>query len=423
MNILDIITRKKNNQSLSYDELFFAFNGYLNGSIPDYQMSALLMAICINGMTEEETIYLTDSFINSGEIIDTSNIKGKIVDKHSTGGVGDKTTLVLAPLLAALGYKVLKMSGRGLGFTGGTIDKLESISGYQVEEPFEKVEDEINKIGLAVISQTKNLVPADKKIYALRDVTSTVSSIPLIASSIMSKKIASGASTIVIDVKVGNGALIKTIDDARKLAKLMIKIGNNYQRKIICVLTNMDEPLGLAIGNSNEVLEAIDSLNGKGPKDLMELVKVLASEIIMANENISLDEAYKKIDEKINNREAYNKFLEMVEYQGGDIKTIKLSKRIFSIKTDKEGFINSIDALKLGELVKKMGGGRLEKNDSINHEVGINLSVKVGDFVKQNDELMRIYLGDKDISFRELNGIFKISSTKIEPKLVYEIIR
>ena len=421
--MLEIIDKKRLGCILTKEEIEYVIKEYTNGNIPDYQMSALLMAICINGMTEEETIYLTDSFINSGEIIDTSNIKGKIVDKHSTGGVGDKTTLVLAPLLAALGYKVLKMSGRGLGFTGGTIDKLESISGYQVEEPFEKVEDEINKIGLAVISQTKNLVPADKKIYALRDVTSTVSSIPLIASSIMSKKIASGASTIVIDVKVGNGALIKTIDDARKLAKLMIKIGNNYQRKIICVLTNMDEPLGLAIGNSNEVLEAIDSLNGKGPKDLMELVKVLASEIIMANENISLDEAYKKIDDKINNREAYNKFLEMVEYQGGDIKTIKLSKRIFSIKTDKEGFINSIDALKLGELVKKMGGGRLEKNDSINHEVGINLSVKVGDFVKQNDELMRIYLGDKDISFRELNGIFKISSTKIEPKLVYEIIR
>lgn len=421
--MLEIIDKKRLGCILTKEEIEYVIKEYTNGNIPDYQMSAFLMAICINGMTEEETIYLTDSFINSGEIIDTSNIKGKIVDKHSTGGVGDKTTLVLAPLLAALGYKVLKMSGRGLGFTGGTIDKLESISGYQVEEPFEKVEDEINKIGLAVISQTKNLVPADKKIYALRDVTSTVSSIPLIASSIMSKKIASGASTIVIDVKVGNGALIKTIDDARKLAKLMIKIGNNYQKKIICVLTNMDEPLGLAIGNSNEVLEAIDSLNGKGPKDLMELVKVLASEIIMANENISLDEAYKKIDEKINNREAYNKFLEMVEYQGGDIKTIKLSKRIFSIKTDKEGFINSIDALKLGELVKKMGGGRLEKNDSINHEVGINLSVKVGDFVKQNDELMRIYLGDKDISFRELNGIFKISSTKIEPKLVYEIIK
>ena len=421
--MLEIIDKKRLGCILTKEEIEYVIKEYTNGNIPDYQMSALLMAICINDMTEEETIYLTDSFINSGEIIDTSNIKGKIVDKHSTGGVGDKTTLVLAPLLAALGYKVLKMSGRGLGFTGGTIDKLESISGYQVEEPFEKVEDEINKIGLAVISQTKNLVPADKKIYALRDVTSTVSSIPLIASSIMSKKIASGASTIVIDVKVGNGALIKTIEDARKLAKLMIKIGNNYQRKIICVLTNMDEPLGLAIGNSNEVLEAIDSLNGKGPKDLMELVKVLASEIIMANENISLDEAYKKIYEKINNREAYNKFLEMVEYQGGNIKTIKLSKRIFSIKTDKEGFINSIDALKLGELVKKMGGGRLEKNDSINHEVGINLSVKVGDFVKQNDELMRIYLGDKDISFRELNGIFKISSTKIEPKLVYEIIR
>ena len=289
--MLEIIDKKRLGCILTKEEIEYVIKEYTNGNIPDYQMSALLMAICINGMTEEETIYLTDSFINSGEIIDTSNIKGKIVDKHSTGGVGDKTTLVLAPLLAALGYKVLKMSGRGLGFTGGTIDKLESISGYQVEEPFEKVEDEINKIGLAVISQTKNLVPADKKIYALRDVTSTVSSIPLIASSIMSKKIASGASTIVIDVKVGNGALIKTIDDARKLAKLMIKIGNNYQKKIICVLTNMDEPLGLAIGNSNEVLEAIDSLNGKGPKDLMELVKVLASEIIMANENISLDEA------------------------------------------------------------------------------------------------------------------------------------
>ena len=226
-----------------------------------------------------------------------------------------------------------------------------------------------------------------------------------------------------VDVKVGNGALLKNIEDARTLAELMIKIGHSYQRKIICVLTNMDEPLGLAIGNSNEVLEAIDALNGKGPKDLMDLVKVLVSEILMANENISIEDAYAKIDEKINNKEAYNKFLEMVKYQGGDINSINLSKRIFSIKTDKEGYISSINALKLGELVKKMGGGRLEKNDSINHEVGINLSVKVGDFVKPNDELMRIYLGDKDISFKELGGIFTISQTKKEEKLIYEIIK
>ena len=421
--MLDIIDKKRLGESLTKEEIEYVVKEYTSGNIPDYQMSALLMAICLNGMNEEETINLTDSFIKSGEVIDTSNIKGVIVDKHSTGGVGDKTTLVLTPLLATLGYKVLKISGRGLGFTGGNIDKLEAIQGYQVEEPFEKVEEEINSIGLAVISQTKNLVPADKKIYALRDVTSTVSSIPLIASSIMSKKIASGASTIVIDVKVGNGALLKNIEDARTLAKLMIKIGHSYQRKIICVLTNMDEPLGLAIGNSNEVLEAIDALNGKGPKDLMDLVKVLVSEILMANENISIEDAYAKIDEKINNKEAYNKFLEMVKYQGGDINSINLSKRIFSIKTDKEGYISSINALKLGELVKKMGGGRLEKNDPINHEVGINLSVKVGDFVKPNDELMRVYLGDKDISFKELGGIFTISQTKKEEKLIYEIIK
>ena len=423
MNIIDIIVKKKNKEILTYDEIKYAVDNFIGGEVKDYQMSSLLMAIVLNGMSEEEIFNLTKIMLDSGDKIDLSKINGIKVDKHSTGGVGDKTTLVVGPLAAACGVPIAKMSGKGLGFTGGTIDKLESIKGFNTNISEERFINQVNDIGISLVSQSGNLVPADKKIYALRDVTSTVSSIPLIASSIMSKKIASGASTIVIDVKVGNGALIKTIDDARKLAKLMIKIGNNYQRKIICVLTNMDEPLGLAIGNSNEVLEAIDSLNGKGPKDLMELVKVLASEIIMANENISLDEAYKKIDEKINNREAYNKFLEMVEYQGGDIKTIKLSKRIFSIKTDKEGFINSIDALKLGELVKKMGGGRLEKNDSINHEVGINLSVKVGDFVKQNDELMRIYLGDKDISFRELNGIFKISSTKIEPKLVYEIIR
>lgn len=421
--MLEIIDKKRLGLELTKEEIDYFVREYTNGNIPDYQMSALLMAICINGMTEEETINLTESFIASGEVIDTSNIDGIIVDKHSTGGVGDKTTLVLAPLLASLGYKVLKMSGRGLGFTGGTIDKLEAIEGYKVEEPFDKVEKQINDIGLAVISQTKNLVPADKKIYALRDVTSTVSSIPLIASSIMSKKIASGAKTIVMDVKVGDGALLKTIEEARLLSKLMIKIGKRYDRKIICVLTNMSTPLGYAIGNSNEVIEAINTLNGNGPTDLLEVVITLAKEIILANENISEEEAINKIMKKINSKEAYNKFLELVEYQGGNINSLKMSKRIFSIKTDKEGYIASIDALKIGELVKNMGGGRLEKKDKINYEVGINLSKKIGDYVKPNDELMRIYLGDKDISFKELNGIFKISNEKKEPKLIYEIIK
>lgn len=421
--MLDIINKKRLGYELTKEEIDYFVKEYTAGNIKDYQASALLMAICINGMTEEETINLTESFIKSGDQIDTSGISGIVVDKHSTGGVGDKTTLVLAPLLASLGYKVLKMSGRGLGFTGGTIDKLEAIEGYNVELPFEQTIDQVNKIGLTVISQTKNLVPADKKIYALRDVTSTVSSIPLIASSIMSKKIASGANTIVIDVKVGDGALLKTIDDARKLSNLMIKIGKKYNKKIICVLTNMDAPLGFSIGNSNEVLEAIDTLNGNGPEDLLELVRVLACEIVLANEIITLEEAYNKIDEKLNNGEAYSKFLELIKYQGGNIKSLKLSNRVFSIKTDKEGYIQSINALKIGELVKKMGGGRIEKNDSINHEVGINLSVKIGDKVKPNDELMRIYLGDKDISFKELNGIFKISNKKEDYKLIYEIIK
>lgn len=421
--MLEIINKKRLGYELNKEEIEYFVKEYTNGKIKDYQASALLMAICINGMTEEETINLTDSFIKSGEQLDVSNIEGIVVDKHSTGGVGDKTTLVLAPLLASLNYKVLKMSGRGLGFTGGTIDKLEAIKGYKVELPFEQTIKQVNEIGLTVISQTKNLVPADKKIYALRDVTATVSSIPLIASSIMSKKIASGAKTIVIDVKVGEGALLKTIEEARKLANLMIKIGKNYDRKVICVLTNMDTPLGKAIGNSNEVLESIETLKGNGPDDLRELVKILAREIILANENITIEEANKKIDEKLNNKEAYNKFLELVKCQGGDLDSLKLSKRVFSIKTDKEGYINSIDALKLGELVKKMGGGRMEKEDTINHEVGINLTVKIGDKVKPNDELMRIYLGDKDISFKELNGIFKIGNEKNNYNLIYEIIK
>jgi len=315
------------------------------------------------------------------------------------------------------------MSGRGLGFTGGTIDKLEAIEGYQVEVPFEEVVKQVNEIGVTIISQTKNLVPADKKIYALRDVTSTVSSIPLIASSIMSKKIASGAKTIVMDVKVGKGALVNTIEEARELSNLMIKIGEKYDRKVICVLTNMDKPLGKAIGNSIEVLEAIDAMKGEGPKDLDEVVKVLATQILIATKNLTEEEALKQINEKIQSGEVYNKFTELVKYQKGNIEKIELSKRIFSIKTDKEGFITSIDALKLGELVKAMGGGRKTKEDKIDFTVGVKLTVNIGDYVNKNDELMRIYLGNVDVSLEQLKGIFEIGSSKVEVDQIYEILK
>ena len=290
MNIIDIITKKKNKEELSYDEINYAITNYLNGEVKDYQMSSLLMAIVLNGMTDEETFNLTKIMIESGDVIDLSSINGTVVDKHSTGGVGDKTTLILAPLLATLGLKVAKMSGRGLGHTGGTIDKLESIEGFKVKLDEKEFIKQVNDIGLSIISQTANLVPADKKLYALRDVTGTTESIPLIASSIMSKKIASGASHIILDVKVGNGALMKNIKDATELANEMIKIGKRYNRKVICVLTNMEEPLGNTIGNAIEVKEAIETLKGNGPEDLNNLVITLASLLIESVENKSIDE-------------------------------------------------------------------------------------------------------------------------------------
>lgn len=421
--MLKIIDKKRLGLELTKEEIEYVVENYVNGTIEDYQMSALLMAICINGMSDNETINLTECYIKSGEVIDTSEIKGTVVDKHSTGGVGDKTTLVLAPLLATFNLKVLKMSGRGLGFTGGTIDKLESIKGYNVEIPFDKVKKQVNEIGVAVISQTQNLVPADKKIYALRDVTSTVSSIPLIAASIMSKKIASGAKTIVIDVKVGSGALVKTHEEARTLSNLMIKIGKNYNRKTICVLTNMDNPLGKTIGNSIEVHEAIETLQGKGPNDLKEIVKILAAQILISETELTEEEAFTQIEEKIASGDALKIFKQMVEYQNGDINEVPLSKRVFSIKTDKEGYITKIDAQRLGELVKAMGGGRITKEDKIDHTVGIRLSVEIGSYVQPNDELMRIYLGSKDVSLEQLKGIFKISREPKETKLIYEIIK
>ena len=424
MNIIEIIEKKKNKKKLTFDEIKYAVMGYVNDEIKDYQMSSLLMAIVLNGMDDEETILLTKVMLESGDKIDLSRINGKVADKHSTGGVGDKTTLILAPLVATMGVKVAKMSGRGLGHTGGTIDKLESIEGFKVALTDEEFINQVNNVGCAVISQTKNIVPADKKLYALRDVTGTVDSIPLIASSIMSKKIASGASIIVIDVKVGNGALMKTKDSAIKLANLMIKIGKYYDRKVVCVLSNMEEPLGKNIGNGLEVLEAINTLKGEGPKDLTTLVLTLSSIMVSLSLDITEEEARVKLIENIKNGEAYNKFKEFVKVQGGNINNIKVEENVISIKSSRDGFIKHIDTYKLGEIVRKIGGGRLNKEDTIDYGVGIVLNKKVGDYLFENEELLKLYCKNTDISINEIIECFDIVEEKIEkPRLIIDIIR
>jgi len=423
MEIIEIITKKKNGENLSYDELKYVVDGYVDGAIKDYQMSSLLMAIVCNGMTEEETVNLTKIMIESGDVIDLNNIDGIVVDKHSTGGVGDKTTLILAPIVAACGLKVAKMSGRGLGHTGGTIDKLESIEGYQVELSKDEFMKQVNDIGVAVISQSGNLAPADKKIYALRDVTGTTESIPLIASSIMSKKIASGASVIVLDVKVGNGALMKTIEDARELSKRMITIGKSYGRKVVCILSNMEEPLGYAVGNGLEVKECIDCLNNKGPKDVMKLVLALATYMVSSGKNIDTEVAKQEVIDVVTSGKAYELFKEWIKYQHGNIENIKVSERAISIKSKESGFIESVDALKIGELAKKLGAGRMTKEDKIEHGVGIVLSKKVGDFVIENEEIAKVYIENKDIRVDEILSCFEIGEHAVTPKLILEIIK
>jgi len=424
MTILDIINKKRLKHELTKEEIEFVVNGYLDKTIEDYQMSALLMAIVLNGMNEKETINLTDVMIKSGDIIDLSDIEGIIVDKHSTGGVGDKVTLVLAPLLASMGIKIAKMSGRGLGHTGGTIDKLESIEGFNVSIEQEKFIKQVNDINIALVSQTGNLAPADKKIYALRDVTGTVESIPLIASSIMSKKIASGADIIMIDVKVGNGALIKNITDAKKLANLMVKIGKYYKKPTICLLTNMDEPLGYAIGNALEVEESINTLKGNGPSDLLEVVITLCSIIIGAVKKIPNSDAKDLLFKQLNNGDAYKKFEEFVIAQGGNLENLKISDKVFSIKSDKQGYINKIDALKLGEIAKQIGAGRSTLEDKIDYEVGLVLTKKVGDYVEKEEEIVKVYLKDKDVSITQILDCFQIDNElESKSKLILDIIK
>lgn len=406
--ILDIINKKRLGKELSYEELDFFFNGYLDGEVADYQMSSLLMAICINGMTDEEIYALTKIFIDSGDVLDFSDIPGIKVDKHSTGGIGDKTTLVIAPIAAACGVPIIKMSGRGLGYTGGTIDKLESIPGYRIDLTDEEIIKQVHEIGIVVTGQTGDLVPMDKVIYALRDVTSTVSSIPLIASSIMSKKIASGADKIIIDIKVGNGALLQTKEDAKKLSSLMKKIGSFYNREVHTIISDMNAPLGYAVGNSLEVLEAIDVLKGKEKDNhFVDLCIELASDMVSMGKNISIEEARKLVLDAIDSKKAYKKFLELVEYQHGDIKGIKVSEKTYKIKAERSGTIKKINALEVGKLSLNLGAGKVSIKDKIDYTVGVKLNFEVGDVVDKGDVLATIYYNKKNPEVL-VDKIFKI---------------
>ena len=406
MHIVDIINKKRLGKILTREELDYAFNGYLKGSVKDYQMSSLLMAICINGMDDLETLALVDIFIKSGEILDLSSIPGIKVDKHSTGGVGDKVTLIIGPIVASCGCVVPKMSGRGLGHTGGTIDKLESIEGFNTSLSEDEFINQVKKIGLAVIGQTKNLCPLDKVIYALRDVTGTTSSIPLIATSIMSKKIAGGADKILLDVKVGNGALMKTREDAERLASLMEKIGREYNREVICEITDMSVPLGDNIGNSLEVIEAMDILNGKRGS-LYDLCIEISSEMISLSKNISKSDAKIEAINAVDSKRAYNKFLEFVKAQGGDINTLKVSDKTIEVRSTKNGIIKEVNALALGELSVSLGAGRRNKEDKIDHTVGIVLEKHLDEHVEIGELLFTLYVNDLNIEINP-DDYFKI---------------
>lgn len=403
MNILDIIRKKRDKEVLSKEEINYFIENYTNGEIPDYQAASLIMAIFLNGLNKQETTDLTLSMANSGDILDLSTLKKIIVDKHSTGGVGDKVSLILLPIVSSLGVPVAKMSGRGLGFTGGTADKLESIPGYNTQISIQKFIENVKKIGISMITQTMSLAPADKRLYALRDTISCVESIPLIASSIMSKKIASGAEKIVLDVTVGTGAFMKKKEDAIKLANHMIEIGRLANKETICVLTNMDEPLGYTIGNTLEVIEAIEFLKGNMPEDLKQVVLELGSYMIkLAGLGDNLYENKLKIIENIENKKSYNKFLELVENQGGDISYIKdtnkfkKAKYIVPVICSETGFIKEINAQKIGEIACFLGSGRIKKEDIIKNEVGIVLNKKVGDLIEKNDVLAYIHSDNEE---------------------------
>lgn len=431
MRMVDLIEKKRDGKTLAKDEIEFIVNGYTAKEIPDYQMSALLMAIFYQDMTDEEISNLTLAMANSGEIIDLSSIEGIKVDKHSTGGVGDTTTLVLAPLVASVGVPVAKMSGRGLGFTGGTLDKFESIPGFRIELSDQEFIDIVNKSKVAVIGQSGNLAPADKMLYALRDVTGTVDSIPLIASSIMSKKIAAGADAIVLDVTTGEGAFMKNLDDAKRLAQTMVRIGKLAGRQTMAVISDMSEPLGEAIGNSLEIVEAIDTLKGDGPEDLTEMCYVLGSQmVVLAGKAETLDDARRLLKEALDSGKALEKFREMIADQGGDSSVVDHPEKLLTASYQSEltaketGYVTKLVANEIGIAAMLLGAGRKTKEDAIDHAVGIKLHKKVGEKVEKGESLLTIYANTQDIQDVEalLYESIEIGDQAVEPTLIHGIV-
>lgn len=433
MRAIDVIVDKRDKKMLSKEQILFFVEGITDGSIPDYQISAWAMAVLLNGMTDKETTYLTMAMAESGEELDLSKIAPIVVDKHSTGGVGDKTSLVVAPLVAAFGLPVGKMSGRGLGFSGGTLDKLESIPGYRFDLTKDEFMRQLEEIGIVLTGQTADLAPADGKLYSIRDVTGTVPSLPLIASSIMSKKIAAGAHAIVLDVKVGNGAFMRNLEDARHLSKIMVNIGKLCGSKTVAVLSDMNQPLGVAVGNAVELKEAIDTLHGAGPEDFKEHCLVIASHMLhLGKKYNSLQEARKAVEKAIDEKDAWDKFEQLIEAQGGDLSVLENPELLpqpefkMDIRAEKAGYIAEVHARKIGETAVALGAGREKKGQPIDHSVGILVHVKVGDEVEKNDPLFSILAKNardaEEASIRLLDSL-SWSENEIEPlPLFYDVI-
>ena len=432
MRVYDIIEKKRKKKALTKEEIEFIISGVVDGSIPDYQTSSLIMAIYLNGMNDKEITYLTDAMAHSGDMINLEEMFGNTVDKHSTGGVGDKTSLIICPIVASLGCKVAKMSGKGLGFTGGTIDKLDSIPGFKTSISTDAFVKQVNNINLSIISQTGNIAPADKKIYAIRDITATVSSIPLIASSIMSKKIAAGDKNILLDVKVGSGAFMKTKKDATLLATTMVNIGKNLKKNIMAIMTNMDEPLGNNIGNSLEVMEAIDILKDRGNEELKELCVVLATNMVMLSQDISEKEARCKVIEAIKSGKALEKLKEFINAQHGDGSIIddynKLpkSKYSYDVVAPKSGYINKMNSEEIGTIANILGAGRNALDDKIDYGAGIIMHKKVNDRVKTGDVIATLYTNKKNVDdiIKKYQDALTISRTKVKKnKLIIGYIK
>lgn len=432
MRAVDIIQKKRDNIELSKEEIYFLLNSYLDGSVPDYQISAFNMAVYFNGMTKEELNVFTDCMMHSGDLIKFHGIKKFLIDKHSTGGVGDKTTIALAPIFASFGIGTAKLSGRGLGHTGGTIDKFESIRGFQFPETAEELVELVNKTGIGIMGYSDKIVPLDKKLYSLRDVTATVPSIPLIASSIMSKKLAVYADGIILDVKVGSGAFMKNINEAKSLAETMLEIGRGFDRKVIAVLSDMDQPLGKAVGNSLEVLEAVETLNGNGPEDFTELIETLASIGLMLKGDIdNIEDGKKLVWENLRSKKAHEYFKAFVEACHGDPSfidnlSLPVAKNIIEVKAQKPGYINSIEAEKIGRAAMILGAGRATKGDNIDHTVGIVLEKKTGSIIEKGDIIARIYHNNKSQQEAEKMIIEAVAISDNDPgkrKIIIDILK